>query len=61
MPGAPWGSLLVYTHGMGTIIRCTSCDNALIRVGHVRGGYRLDLRGLAILQPAQDAPSQVAG
>ena len=62
--GRPLGALLVYTHGMGTIIRCASCDNALIRVGHARGGYQLDLRGLAVLQPdpgAPDAPGRVAG
>jgi hypothetical protein len=55
--GRPVGALLVYAHGMGTIIRCPSCDHALIRVGHGRTGLWLDLRGLAVLRPAPDAPN----
>jgi hypothetical protein len=44
------GALMVYKHGMGTIVRCPSCDMALIRVAKTRGHYWLDLRGVRTLQ-----------
>ncbi len=44
------GATLVYTHGMGTILRCPSCDTALIRVAEVKGRYWLDMRGMRVLQ-----------
>ena len=46
----PIGALLVYRHGMGTIIRCTSCDNPLIRIAQRPGDYWLDLSGMRCLQ-----------
>jgi len=30
------GALAVYMHGMGTIMRCPSCDQVLIRVARVK-------------------------
>ena len=50
--GALWrvGQTMVYTHDMGTIVRCSTCDNALIRVAHAPGRYWLDLRGVKYLQ-----------
>jgi Family of unknown function (DUF6510)/Protein of unknown function (DUF3237) len=44
---------MVYGHGMGTIVRCASCDNALIRVGRGPGRYLLDMRGVRYLQAEQ--------
>jgi ribosomal protein S27E len=44
------GALAVYTHGMGAIVRCPSCDTALIRVAEARGRYWLDMRGARVLQ-----------
>ena len=44
------GALAVYMHGMGTVVRCPSCDTALIRVVHAKGRYWLDLRGVRVLQ-----------
>ena len=44
------GALAVYMHGMGTVIRCPSCDMALIRVVQVEGRYLLDMRGVRVLQ-----------
>ena len=44
------GALVVYMHGMGTIVRCPSCDTALIRVAKIRERYWLDLRGVRVLQ-----------
>ena len=45
------GAAMVYeVRGLGTIVRCPSCDNALIRLAHGRGGRRIDLRGIRHLQ-----------
>ena len=50
--GAVWrvGQTMVYTHDMGTIVRCSNCDNALIRVARAPGRHWLDLRGVSYLQ-----------
>ena len=50
--GALWrvGQTMVYGHDIGTIVRCATCDNALIRVAHGAGRYWLDLRGVRYLQ-----------
>ena len=42
----PLGAVLLYGQAMGAILRCPGCDQALLRVGRVAGGYQLDLRGL---------------
>ena len=44
------GVLAAYLHGMGTILRCPSCDQVLIRVAHVKERYWLDMRGVSVLQ-----------
>jgi len=44
------GALVVYKHGMGTIVRCPSCEWVLIRVTELKGCYRLDMRGVRVLQ-----------
>ena len=44
------GATSVYMHGMGTVIRCPSCDTVLIRIVHARGRYLLDMRGVRVLQ-----------
>ncbi len=44
------GTLSVYMHGMGTIVRCPTCDTALMRVVHAKGRYWLDMRGVRVLQ-----------
>ena len=42
---------MVYeVRGLGTIVRCPSCDQALIRLVHNRGRYWMDLRGIRQLQ-----------
>jgi hypothetical protein len=42
---------MVYeVRGPGTIVRCPSCDNALIRLAHNRGRRWMDLRGIRYLQ-----------
>jgi hypothetical protein len=50
------GAAMVYeVRGLGTIVRCPSCDHALIRLAHSRGRHRLDLRGIRHLQVADVA------
>jgi Family of unknown function (DUF6510) len=51
------GATAAYMHGMGTVIRCPSCDTALIRVAQVKGRYLLDLRGIRVLQISAEAES----
>jgi ribosomal protein S27E len=49
------GALVVYMHGMGTVVRCPSCDTVLIRVAQTKGRYRLDMRGVRVLQISVEA------
>ncbi len=44
------GATAAYMHGMGTILRCPSCDTVLIRIVHVRERYLLDMRGVRVLE-----------
>ena len=44
------GALVAYMHGMGTVVRCSSCDTVLIRVAQIKGRYFLDMRGVRVLQ-----------
>ena len=41
--------LPVYRPGLGTVVRCRSCGNALMVFVHFRGVTCVDLRGLASL------------
>jgi Family of unknown function (DUF6510) len=47
------GALVAYMHGMGTVVRCPSCDTVLIRVAQIKGRYWLDMRG--VLQISMEA------
>jgi hypothetical protein len=50
------GAAMVYeVRGLGTLVRCPSCDIALIRLAHQRGRYRVDLRGIRQLQVEEAA------
>jgi Family of unknown function (DUF6510) len=44
------GALATYMHGMGTVVRCPSCDTVLIRVAQVKGRSWLDMRGVRVLE-----------
>ena len=44
------GATVSYMHGMGTVVRCPGCDNALIRIALVKGRCFLDMRGVRVLQ-----------
>lgn len=57
------GALAAYIHGMGTVIRCPSCDNMLIRVAQTNGHYWLDMQGVRVLQvaiPPEDGDTPAA-
>ena len=43
------GAMVYEVRGLGTIVRCPSCDNALIRLAHNRGRHWVDLRGMRYL------------
>jgi hypothetical protein len=40
------GAMVYEMRGLGTIVRCPSCDNALIRLAHSRERHMVDLRGM---------------
>ena len=44
------GAQMAYMSEIGTVLRCASCDNVLIRVAQNRGRYFLDLRGVTYLR-----------
>lgn len=48
------GELAAYMHGMGTVLRCQSCDQALMRVAHANGQYWLDMRGVRVLRISEE-------
>ena len=43
------GQQMAYVSDIGTVVRCATCDNALIRVAHNPRGYYFDLRGVRYL------------
>ena len=49
------GALAAYMHGMGTVVRCPSCDTVLIRVVHAKEHYWLDMQGVRVLQISAEA------
>jgi Family of unknown function (DUF6510)/Oxidoreductase molybdopterin binding domain len=44
------GAIVAYMHGMGTVVRCQSCDTVLIRIAQARGHYLLDMPGIRVLE-----------
>ena len=50
-----FGTLAVYMHGMGMVIRCPFCERVLIRVAQSWGRYFLDMRGVRVLQISVEA------
>jgi hypothetical protein len=46
---APMGTLLEYGHEMGVILRCPTCDTAVLRVARTPGWARVDVVGLSFL------------
>ena len=54
------GALPVYAHGMGTVMRCPSCDAAMLRVSRTRSKLWLDLTGARLVVMAAAAAPTVA-
>ena len=46
----PIGALSAYDLEMGAILRCPSCDTALVRISRLGTGFWLDLRGMSVLR-----------
>src|SRR6266446_1250719 len=44
------GAIVAYMHGMGTVVRCQSCDTVLIRIAQARGHYFMDMPGIRVLE-----------
>ena len=44
------GELTVYKSTMGTVLRCPSCEQVLMRIASTRGRYWLDMQGVRVLQ-----------
>jgi hypothetical protein len=54
----PIGALLDYAHGMGVVLRCPTCDGAVLRIVRTPGVLRLDLSGILLLAiPESVSPS----
>ena len=52
------GALLVYAHGMGTVIRCPECGAVVLRVARIRNQLWLDPTGARlVVMPEAPAPS----
>ena len=43
------GAMVYEVRGLGIVVRCPGCDNAIIRLAHNRGRYLVDLRGTKYL------------
>lgn len=43
------GTLLAFTHGPGTVLRCSVCRDVVMRWVRGSSGVRLDMRGAAVL------------
>ncbi len=54
------GALLVYAHGMGTVMRCPSCDAVVLRVARTRTRLWLDAMGARLVVMAGATASSVA-
>jgi hypothetical protein len=54
------GALLVYAHGMGTVMRCPGCDAVILRIARTRNKLWLDLTGARlVVMGAAAAPTIV--
>ena len=52
------GALLVYSHGMGTVIRCPNCDAVVLRVARPRSQLWLDATGARLVVMAGATPAR---
>jgi hypothetical protein len=40
----------VYESGIGTVLRCPHCDSVLMRIVHMEGDIRVEMRGVRVLR-----------
>jgi hypothetical protein len=45
----PLGALMVYASGMGTVMRCPTCDAVLLRIARMPTRLCLDLTGAKLI------------
>ncbi len=50
--GSPVGTLMLYGHGMGAVLRCPGCGQIMMVVTDSRGEWCLDLRGVRVMRSA---------
>lgn len=46
----PVGRIQVYIHAPGTVMRCPSCEQVMMRIVHGPGRYWLDLTGVHLME-----------
>jgi hypothetical protein len=46
----PMAQAMVYEAGMGTVLRCPSCDTVLLRYARGGGAVRIEMRGVRVLR-----------
>jgi len=44
------GTLLAFTHGPGIVLRCSGCENVVMRIVHTTEAIILDARGAVYLR-----------
>ena len=49
------GTLLAFTHGPGIVLRCSTCENVVIRITQTPEAIYLDARGTVYLRLARSA------
>lgn len=49
------GALLVYAHGMGTVVRCPGCDRVVLRVARTPTHVWLDATGATSIVVSRDS------
>ncbi len=49
------GALLVYAHGMGTVVRCPGCDGVVLRLSRTPTHVWLDATGATSIVISRDA------
>jgi hypothetical protein len=54
------GALLVYAHGMGTVMRCPSCDAVVLHIARTRTRLWLDPTGVRLIVMAGATAPSVA-
>jgi hypothetical protein len=47
------GALLAFTHGPGIVLRCSTCENVVIRIVQTPEAIHLDARGAVYLRIAR--------